>query len=45
MIKNVERKIQIFLEGVGGIKRIEFVHGTLYLKLDEDIESEVEEIW
>ena len=29
MLKNVERKIQIFLEGIGGIKRLEFVHGTL----------------
>jgi len=36
MLKNVERKIQIFLEGVGGIKRLEFVHGTLYLKLEDD---------
>ena len=36
MLKNVERKIQIFLEGIGGIKRLEFVHGTLYLKLEDD---------
>ena len=36
MFKNVERKIQIFLDGIGGIKRQEFVHGTLYLKLEED---------
>ena len=36
MLKNVERKIQIFLAGIGGIKRLEFVHGTLYLKLEDD---------
>ena len=36
MLKNVERKIQIFIDGIGGIKRQEFVHGTLYLKLEED---------
>ena len=36
MLKNVERKIQIFLEVIGGIKRLEFVHGTLYLKLEDD---------
>ena len=36
MLKNVERKIQIFVEGVGGIKRLDFVHGTLYLKLEDD---------
>ena len=36
MLKNVERKIQIFIDGIGGIKRQEFVHGTLYLKLEDD---------
>ena len=36
MLKNVERKIQIFVEGIGGIKRLDFVHGTLYLKLEND---------
>ena len=36
MLKNVERKIQNFLEGIGGIKRLNYVHGTLFVKLEDD---------
>ena len=36
MQKNIEKQIQIFIDGIGSIKRQEFVHGTLYLKLEED---------
>ena len=36
MYKKTEKEIQLFVEGIGGIKRLEFVHGTLYLKLEED---------
>jgi hypothetical protein len=34
--KKYQRQIVIFIEGIDGIKRHEFVHGTLYLKLEED---------
>ena len=30
------RKILLFIDGIGGIIRQEMVHGTLYLKLDND---------
>ena len=30
------RKILLFIDGIGGINRQEMVHGTLYLKLDND---------
>ena len=36
MLKTIEKKIQSFAEGIGGIQRQEIVHGTLYLKLDND---------
>ena len=36
MLKTIEKKIQSFVEGIGGIQRQEIVHGTLYLKLDND---------
>ena len=36
MLKTIENKIQSFVEGIGGIQRQEIVHGTLYLKLDND---------
>ena len=36
MQKNIEKQIQIFIDGIGSIKRQEFVHGTLYLKLEDD---------
>ena len=36
MQKNIEKQIQIFIDGIGSIKRQEFVNGTLYLKLEED---------
>ena len=36
MFKKIEKKIQLFIQGIGGIKRQEFTHGTLYLKLDND---------
>ena len=31
-----QRRIVIFFQGIDGIKRHEWVHGTLYLKLEED---------
>ena len=36
MLKTIEKKIQSFVEGIGGIQRQEIVHGTLYVKLDND---------
>jgi len=36
MLKTIEKKIQSFIEGIGGIQRQEIVHGTLYVKLDND---------
>ena len=36
MLKTIEKKIQLFIQGIGGIKRQEFTHGTLYLKLEDD---------
>ena len=36
MLKTIEKKIQLFVQGIGGIQRQEMVHGTLYLKLDND---------
>ena len=36
MLKTIEKKIQSFAEGIGGIQRQEIVHGTLYVKLDND---------
>jgi len=36
MFKKIEKKIQLFIQGIGGIKRQEFTHGTLYLKLEDD---------
>ena len=36
MFKKIEREIQIFAEGFGGIKRTEFVHGTLYVTFEDD---------
>ena len=36
MLKTIENKIQSFVEGIGGIQRQEIVHGTLYVKLDND---------
>ena len=36
MLKTIEKKIQSFVEGIGNIQRQEIVHGTLYLKLDND---------
>ena len=34
--KKYQRQIVIFIEGIDGIKRHEWTHGTLYLKLEED---------
>ena len=31
-----QRRIVLFFQGIDGIKRHEWVHGTLYLKLEED---------
>ena len=36
MLKTIEKKSQSFVEGIGGIQRQEIVHGTLYVKLDND---------
>ena len=36
MLKTVEKKIQLFIQGIGGIQRQEIVHGTLYVKLEDD---------
>ena len=36
MQKQIEKQIQLFIQGIGGIKRQEFTHGTLYLKLEDD---------
>ena len=36
MLKTIEKKIQLFVDGIGGIQRQEIVHGTLYEKLDND---------
>ena len=36
MKNKIEKEIQLFVEGIGGIVRQEIVHGTLYLKLDYD---------
>ena len=36
MYNKIEREIQIFAEGFGGIKRTEFVHGTLYVAFEDD---------
>ncbi len=40
MFKKVEKEIQLFVEGIGGIVRAEVVHGTLYLKLENDKECD-----
>ena len=36
MLKTIEKKIQSFVDGIGGIQRQEIVHGTLYVKLEDD---------
>ena len=36
MLKTIEKKIQLFVDGIGGIQRQEIVHGTLYVKLEDD---------
>ena len=36
MFKKIEKKIQLFIQGIGGIQRQEIVHGTLYVKLEDD---------
>ena len=36
MFKKIEKKIQLFIQGIGGIQRQEIVHGTLYVKLEND---------
>ena len=40
MYKNIEKEIQLFVEGIGGIVRQEIVHGTLYVKLEDDKECD-----
>ena len=36
MFKKVQRQIQIFTEGTGMVSRQEIVHGTLYVKFNDD---------
>ena len=36
MFKKVERQIQIFTEATGMVSRQEIIHGTLYVKLNDD---------
>ena len=36
MQKQIEKRIQSFVEGLGGITRTEMLHGTLYIKLDQE---------
>ncbi len=36
MLDNIEKEILLFTQGIGGIQRQEMVHGTLYVKLDND---------
>ena len=36
MQKQIEKRIQTFVEGLGGITRTEMLHGTLYIKLDQE---------
>ena len=36
MFKKIERQIQIFTEGTGMVSRQEIVHGTLYVKFNDD---------
>jgi len=40
MYKNIEKEIQLFVEGIGGIVRQEITHGTLYVKLEDDSECD-----
>ena len=36
MQKQIEKRIQTFIEGLGGITRSEMMNGTLYIKLDKE---------
>ena len=36
MFKKIERQIQIFTEATGMVSRQEIIHGTLYVKLNND---------
>ena len=36
MQKQIEKRIQGFVEGLGGITRTEMLNGTLYIKLDRE---------
>ena len=40
MDKKIMRKINLFLDGLGGIKRRAFFHGTLYMVLHNDSECD-----
>jgi hypothetical protein len=40
MKNKIEKEIQLFVEGIGGIVRQEIVHGTLYVKLEDDSECD-----
>ena len=40
MKNKIEKEIQLFVEGIGGIVRQEIVHGTLYVKLEDDKECD-----
>ena len=36
MFKKIERQIQIFTKATGMVRRQEIVHGTLYVKFNDD---------
>ena len=40
MKNKIEKEIQLFVEGIGGIVRQEMTHGTLYVKLEDDSECD-----
>jgi len=40
MDNKIERQINLFLEGLGGVKRKGFFHGTLYMVLHNDRECD-----
>ena len=40
MQKQIEKQIQTFIEGIGGITRSEMMNGTLYIKLDQEADCD-----
>ena len=41
MFKKIERQIQIFTEATGMVSRQEIIHGTLYVKLNDDRDCDI----